>query len=196
MRITMAFHSGRTLLLLAGVLSCQGRPAVVEDGGGAEPWVRVEGPGVGASWHTATLLEDGTVLIAGTTMPDQRGALRYFPGDNRMVAAGVMATKHGHHGAVRLVDGRVLIAAGGTDWSNDPVQGTDLFDPVSPASWSVWPTTVMPIRSDPAMIQVPGGDVFLIGGMVFGAPQQGPVMQPFVSGEQVERYQASTGKCG
>jgi hypothetical protein len=74
-------------------------------------------------WHTATLLPDGTALIAGGETEEcsgnscafagSTGSVEiYDPSSGGFVSTGSMSTRRGVHTATLLNDGRVLIAGG------------------------------------------------------------------------------------
>ena len=91
--------------------------------------------GVPRAFHSATLLADGTVLVVGGGSDFESGTLgsaeRYDPGTGLFTPAGGLT---GHtrqmHGAVRLNDGRVLVAGGFTNDSGIGGLATaELYDP-------------------------------------------------------------------
>ena len=81
------------------------------------PQVGLTGPlGVGRQIHTATVLADGSVLIAGGYDNNDSAlasAVLYHPATNTFSPTGPLAVARGLHAATRLADGRVLIAGGG-----------------------------------------------------------------------------------
>ena len=98
--------------------------------------------------HTATLLKDGKVLIAGgftdasglfLGIPgpgEARGitgtAELYDPVTGQFAPTGNMTAARAYHTATMLQDGRVLIASGrGTDRSEDNLASAELYDPAT-----------------------------------------------------------------
>jgi hypothetical protein len=133
--------------------------------------------------HTATLLEDGKVLIAGGLEGRRRTAGRwigdvavmaelYDPVPGRFAPAGRMATVRTSHAAVRLADGRVLLA-GGSDGENS-LASAEIYDPVKRT-----------FRPAGAMrtARVPGGAVLLRDGRVLFAGGSGNGGQVLASAE-------------
>lgn len=86
---------------------------------------------VARSGHTATLLADGSVLVAGGTTDTTRSAELFLP-ESRSFASTTHAMVHvrSEHCASRLPDGRVLIVGGG-DQSGSLYKTAELFDPVA-----------------------------------------------------------------
>jgi hypothetical protein len=88
---------------------------------------------VGRNGHTATLLTNGQVLVAGGypntgNANDTASAELYDPHSGSFSATGSMADKRNHHSATLLLDGRVLVAGG----VHMPGANTaELFDPAS-----------------------------------------------------------------
>ena len=91
---------------------------------------------VGRSFHSATLLTDGRVLIAGGHRFNHRfsalaSAEIYDPATGMFAPTGDMSTVRQEHTATLLPDGRVLITGGYDDEPDNPTaQATaELFDP-------------------------------------------------------------------
>jgi hypothetical protein len=88
---------------------------------------------VDRSWHRATLLPDGRVLVTGGF--DSYGnalasAEIYDPSTGQFVDAGNMNSKRATHSATMLPNGKVLIA-GGANAGNDPhaLASAEIYDP-------------------------------------------------------------------
>ncbi|MBK6846416.1 MAG: hypothetical protein IPG96_02295 [Proteobacteria bacterium] len=121
------------------------------------------------SRHTATLLADGTILVAGGVGAGS-GALdsaeRYDPRTDTWQAAGTMTTGHVFHEAVRLPDGRVLIVGGcANTWASCTYVGAELFDPTKPAAEAWTATAAMPkYRRSHRATLLNNGEVVVTGG--------------------------------
>jgi hypothetical protein len=87
--------------------------------------------------HTATLLQNGEVLVAGGISSSVTGtplasAELFNPGTSSFVSVGPMTTAHANHTATLLSDGRVLIAGGSNRPSSAPnsvTSAAEIFDP-------------------------------------------------------------------
>lgn len=90
-----------------------------------EQWTELDPLPEPRSNHTATLLDDGRVLVAGggdsdiIGLPSGTGvtdtALLFDPATGKLTPTGSMVEPRVGHRALRLPDGRVLLAGGGTD---------------------------------------------------------------------------------
>jgi uncharacterized repeat protein (TIGR01451 family) len=89
----------------------------------------------GHSQHTATLLPNGKVLIAGGWFPTSSAAAIYDPGTGTFAITGNMTIPRFAHTATRLPSGKVLIAGGSTltppYLDPMPVTLAELYDPTT-----------------------------------------------------------------
>ena len=143
--------------------------------------------------HTATLLADGTVLLAGGTSGVAIGAQPSAPelsdpgadgapwaeifdpaGETFRPTQGGMNEPRSHHTATRLLDGRVLLAGGDDDPEGDIIAGrsAEIYDP---ASGAFTPTSMPPLRGfgHHAATLLPSGEVLLTGGLARPLPDGG-----------------------
>jgi N-acetylneuraminic acid mutarotase len=150
--------------------------------------------------HTATLLADGRVLVAGgicdgrytTGCPpdeDPTGAIAaaeiYDPGTGQWTATGDMTTQRFYHTATLLDDGKVLVA--GTEHAPDSIlASSELFDPAK-GKWTATGNLIT-ARTQQMAALLRDGRVLIAGGF-------GPV-SPTAHGEltSAELYNPRSGK--
>ena len=122
------------------------------------------------SWNTATLLPDGTVLVAGGMDSTGSGddevvflvasAELYDPASETWSTTGSMSETRHNHRATPLADGRVLVTGGG-------VASVEVYDPAS----RTWTTTVSMIegREVHTATLLSDGTVLVVGGYALDA---------------------------
>ncbi len=118
--------------------------------------------------HTATLLLDGRVLLAGG---DARGeeatasAEVYDPAARSFTAVSRMGKPRSYHAAALLPDGRVLVVGGGPDLAT-VLASAEVFDPVGRAFVEVAPMATA--RRKLAAVPLRDGRVLIAGGSSVG----------------------------
>jgi len=121
--------------------------------------------------HTATLLADGRVLVAGgggsVTLAT---AELYDPGTGSWTATGSMSGGRILHTATLLPDGKVLVAGGADsigETSVNALASAELYDP-STGSWTATGNMTQPRARHTATL-LPDGKVLVVGGSGSGS---------------------------
>ena len=137
-------------------------------------------------YHTATLLPDGRVLVAGGFRSlagagflahgdPLASAELYDPARRTWTPTGRLGTARALHTATLLGDGRVLVA-GGVDAAGEPLRSAELYDPRT-GSW----TQAAPMAAAHAAhtaTALPGGRVLVAGGGSVRDPVRTPDLIP------------------
>lgn len=128
-------------------------------------FVRLPGSFGSRGGHTATLLQNGRILIVGGGYRGGLGKVAeiYEPTSNTFTSVGELYNERRGHKAVLLNDGRVLVIGGtkGDFTSPEPVMEAELYDPVTGTFSLVGSPGIMPIWAAAALHT---GKVFLICG--------------------------------
>jgi len=124
---------------------------------------------MGRFLHTATLLQDGTVLIVGgaltSTSDPVATAEVYHPDTGIFTMTHAMTTAREQHTATLLADGRVLIAGGTTSTGTGDLHPTATVEVYDPSTGSFSTTGLMAeARSFHTATLLPSGKVLVAGG--------------------------------
>jgi len=118
--------------------------------------------------HTATLLPDGRVLLAGGLTGSEGSpattatAELLDPTDGTSVPTGSLITARSGASAVLLSTGKVLVA-GGRGPDGAVLATAELFDPVL-GTWSMTGTMMIEARADAALVSLGSGKALVAGG--------------------------------
>ncbi len=126
--------------------------------------------GNGIAYHTATLLPNGNILVAGgetaASQPVSAAAV-ISPAQGTITVTGPMSVNRSHHSATLLDNGRVLVAGGFTNSSStEPTNTADIYYP-NPGVFV--PTAPMNVpRVNHTATLMPDGSVIVVGGETTG----------------------------
>jgi hypothetical protein len=136
-------------------------PVTVQQGA----FVPTGNPTVTRTEHTATLLPNGMVLIAGGSGDFSdvgASAELYDPSTGIFTATGSMAEARSEHTATLLPSGKVLVAGGINTWTGVSVASAELYDP-SPGRFTAAGSTAV-TRASHTATMLPSGSVLIAGG--------------------------------
>jgi len=155
-------------LLAIGLLSSTAVPAL----GSSNTWTNTGSMTTARTGHTATLLANGEVLVAGggNASGFLPTAELYNPATGKWTATGLMTTARGSHTATLLPNGEVLVAGGvsngSSPWSNSCATTAELYNP----STGQWTTTgsMTKTRASHTATLLNDGSVLVAGGLCNG----------------------------
>ena len=139
-------------------------------------WGQVPWMSLARDFHSATLLSNGELLIAGGWGYDpgtgREGALpyasTYVPSTNSWMFAGTLRERRTAHDAVRMDSGEVLVVGGA---NGSTLASSELYDPASRSWRSTAPMAIA--RSAPRIVKLGSGKVLATGGNGMGAAVAG-----------------------
>ncbi|MCL7489434.1 MAG: hypothetical protein M8357_14810 [Desulfobulbaceae bacterium] len=171
------FHSATLLpnglVLVAGGMELTGTLATPLAGAelynpATNKWTSAGNLSAARLFHSATLLPNGLVLVAGGEfIPGTLASAElYDPATNSWSSAGTMIDSRSSHSATLLSNGRVLVAGGiheyGNSGSSYTLAGAELYDPAT-NSWSAADSLVTARYGQSATL-LPDGRVLVAGG--------------------------------
>ncbi len=123
--------------------------------------------------HTASLLEDGRVLVAGgfnNSGSDLLSAEVYDPATRLFTPTGDFATARRNHTATHLPDGKIMVVGGyhGTGEVMEALSSVEIYDPET----GIWNATgsLGTARFSHTATLLPDGNVLVVGGENGGGP--------------------------
>jgi hypothetical protein len=168
---TATLLSGGKVLVAGGVNIVNGVASAVASASaelydpGTGSWTATGSMAVARTDHTATLLPDGKVLVAGGF--GVKSAELYDPNTGTWTNAGAMTHDRAKHTATLLLDGTVLVVGGFSGHGNlIATSSAELYDPAT----GIWSATGAMARGRAGQIAVllPDGHVLVAGGSTAG----------------------------
>jgi N-acetylneuraminic acid mutarotase len=198
--VTLPLHAwlGLVSLVSTALLVCLLASATTVQAQQPGVWSATGSLGTGRISHTATLLANGKVLVVGgrrevvgsRTYVTTGTADLYDPATGLWSATGSLNTPRSDHIAVRLNNGKVLVAGGAGEWTSTPYLRTvltsaEIYDPDT-GTWSASGNLNLPRRDHLATL-LTDGRVLVTGGSDIGSLNFGGALNT------AELYDPATG---
>ena len=167
------------LLITAGLMLMQ--PCAGQSG----TWTPAGSLNIERNSHTANLLPNGNVLVAGGNFFDDgfvflESAELYVPATGTWMETGRLVTARSGHTATLLPNGNVLVAGGiGIDFN--PLSSAELYDPVT-GTWAATGSFVSGPRESHTATPLPDGKVLVAGGYLGGSLTSAELYDPVTGG--------------
>jgi len=123
------------------------------------------------SFHNATLLSNGKVLVSGGYATASLTAEIYDPTTNTWSVTGSMSTVRLSASATLLPNGTVLVA-GGSPNNQSGLTSAEIYDPAA-GTWSATGSMAQPLLGHAATL-LPNGAVLVTGAIQYPATTRGP----------------------
>jgi hypothetical protein len=149
---------------LSGLANSDTLASAERSSNGVSGWTATGAMATQRSAHTATLLQDGRVLVAGgddASGQEVASAELYDPGTGTWSPAASMAKARGFHTATLLRDGRVLVQGGFSPGEGD-LASSEIYNPAT-NKWSAGPALATP-RATHTSTGLRDGRVLAAGG--------------------------------
>ena len=126
-------------------------------------WTPTGSLAVARTQHSALLLPDGTVLVAGGWGSGRLASCElYDPATGNWSPVGDLTTARNFHAAALLGDGTVLVAGGGTDGS-DATSSCEVYDPAT-QTWGPTGSLEVAVGGGAGAVRLADGSALLTGG--------------------------------
>ena len=135
-----------------------------------DTWTSSGSMNVARTYHTATLLPNGKVLVSGglTITGVSSSTELYDPANETWTTVTSMSVARHAHMAALLPDGKVLITGGFHTPFYDSLSSVELYDPTG-GTWVVTNSMATPHSCHTATL-LPGGNILVAGGEIIFTP--------------------------